>query len=113
MVDTNGDGEINIEEMDAVMDAHKDVEWPSEEEVIAWMRGELDKDGNITMDEVRAALEEWAKGQNYTIPEQMWDGIEAGFNYLDSNGDGAVDYEELQKVMEHLDEPHPPTDDDD
>lgn len=113
MVDTNKDGEIDIDEMNAVMHAHQNVEWPTEEEVIAWMRGELDKDGNISFDEVKAALEDWAKGQNYTIPEQMWAGIEAGFNYLDANGDGVVDYAELQKVMPHLDEPHPPTDDND
>jgi len=72
--------------------------------MIAWVKGELEKDGDITWAEAKGAMEEWAKSQNYAIPEPMMKAAEAGFNAFDSNGDGKVVEEELKAAFPDHDE---------
>jgi len=72
--------------------------------MIAWVKGELEKDGDITWAEAKGAMEEWAKSQNYAIPEPMMKAAEAGFNAIDSNGDGKLVEEELKAAFPDHDE---------
>lgn len=105
LVDANKDGAIDQAEIEAMAKKHENVEWPSQDEIIAWVRGELAKDGDITWGEVEAALQEWAASQNYEIPGPMLDAMKQGFEYLDANGDGAVDEHEIRKAFPDFEGP--------
>lgn len=76
MVDKNKDGEIDNTEMKAVIDAHKYVQYPTQEEIEAWVVEELDRDGNITMEEIMHAGNAWATSQGIEIPEQVWEVVQ-------------------------------------
>lgn len=88
------------------MEEHKDVQWPTENEIIAWVEGELEKDGDITWKEIKKAMKDWAKSQNYEIPKEIWKAMKQGFNMIDADKDGKVVREELEAVFgnhEHSD----------
>lgn len=65
----------------------------------AWVESEFAKDGDITKEEAYVAISEWADSQGITIPPPMWDALEAGFDHVDANGDGAITPDELEAVM--------------
>lgn len=98
-VDTDGNGELDAAEVQHAIGKHKGVEWPTEEEVVAWIKGELEKDGDITWKEVKAALNKWAKSQDYEIPKPMWKGIKEAFKMIDADGNGKVTADELKKAF--------------
>lgn len=54
---------------------------------MAWIEAELAKDGDITLEEATAAIQHWAESQGVTLPAEVWEGLEQGFNMVDTNGD--------------------------
>ena len=98
--DTNGDGELDGAEVAAAFEAQegpppKDIEWPSEEEVAAWVESELAKDGSISKEEAAAAIQHWAESQGVRIPKEVWDMLDQAFDMADTNGDGELDGAEI------------------
>lgn len=106
MIDTNNDGELDAAEVEAVVNAHENVEFPTEEEIMAWVEGELAKDGSITWDEIEGALDDWAASQNYTIPDQVKNFMKESFKAIDTDNSGDVDRHELEAAFAHHEQGH-------
>merc|ERR1719183_1904471 len=70
-------------------------EWPTEEEVKAWVESELAKDGSISKEEAAAAIQGWAESQGVRIPKEVWDMLDQAFDMADTNGDGELDGAEI------------------
>ena len=64
MIDTNDDMVITAEELEeamAYMRGEKEVKMPTEEEIEAWVTEEFERDGDITFEEIEAAINHWAE----------------------------------------------------
>merc|ERR1711988_1605200 len=97
-VDANGDGELDAGEVEAAMEhmgIDEDVEWPTEDELVAAVEAELARDGGISKEEAAGAISAWADEQGVTIPQEAWDIMEAAFDEVDADGDGVLTGEEL------------------
>ena len=122
-VDTNDDGAIDLGELEAAIKKHgppkkakiqlklknkmknKLKEWPelTEEqwqEIEDWVKSELAEGGTITKDEAAEALQSFADAHGFEITDEMWEEAEDAFDYVDANGDGAIDWPELEAVLE-------------
>merc|ERR1712054_405926 len=107
-MDTDGDGALSGEEVEAAMDhmgIDEDTEWPTEEELVAAVEAELARDGGITKEEAAGAIAHWADENGVTIPQEAWDVMEAGFDAVDADGDGELTAEEIGAAFPH---PHCP-----
>jgi len=62
----------------------------------AWAAGQLADGGTITKQEGYEKLTELG------VPESMMDEIEAGFDAVDTNGDGELDQGEVEAAMDHM-----------
>ena len=78
----------------------KMMEVPSFDDVEKWVKQEIKKDGSITQEEVKEALEKWEEETGKTIEEEEWDLIEASFGLMDLNDDGKVTKKELKCVFD-------------
>ena len=76
------------------------MELPSNEEVEEWVKAELEKDGSITLDEIKTGLEKWEAATGKKVTEDEAEAIELGFDMLDLDDDGHVTGAELQCVFE-------------
>lgn len=82
----------------------KDADWPEltpeqMKEIEDWVKSELADGGTITKDEAAAALQDFADTHGFTITDEMWEEAEMAFDYVDTNGDGAIDLDELEAVL--------------
>merc|ERR1712023_490396 len=97
-VDADGNGELDAAEVEAAM-AHmgldENVDYPTEDEIIAAVEAELARDGGITKEEAAGAIAHWADENGVTIPQEAWDVMEAGFDAVDADGDGELTAEEI------------------
>jgi len=101
-MDTNGDGALDQGEVEAAMEhmgIDEDTEWPTEDELVAAVEAELARDGDITKEEAAGAIAAWADSQGVTIPQEAWDVMEAAFDHVDANGDGALTADELHAAF--------------
>merc|ERR1712151_639870 len=99
---TNGDGALDQGEVEAAMEhmgLDEDVEWPTEDELVAAVEAELARDGGITKEEAAGAIAHWADEQGVTIPQEAWDIMEAAFDEVDANGDGELTGDELHAAF--------------
>merc|ERR1712100_59747 len=95
-VDRDGNGELDAGEVEAAMEhmgLDEDVEWPTEDQIIAAVEAELARDGGITKEEAAGAIAHWADENGVTIPQEAWDVMEAGFDAAD--GDGELTAEDI------------------
>merc|ERR1712100_633794 len=116
-VDTNGDGELDLDEVMAAVEAHSDIKIPKtffkkymkapeldsedEEEIEAWVTHELTTgDKTITKKEAGKAIAAFAKKKGYKISKEEWAALEAAFDAADTNGDGELDLAEVQAAVE-------------
>jgi len=109
-MDTDGNGELDMEEVEAAMEhmgIDENTNWPTEEEMEAAVRAELAKDGDITKEEAAGAIAHWADENNVTIPQEAWDVMEAAFDHVDANGDGALTADELEAAFAETEEEGP------
>merc|ERR1712054_664280 len=97
-VDADGSGELDAAEVEAAM-AHmgldEEVNYPTEDEIIAAVEAELARDGGITKEEAAGAIAHWADENGVTIPQEAWDVMEAGFDAVDADGNGELTAEEI------------------
>merc|ERR1711912_128733 len=101
-VDANGDGELDAGEVEAAMEhmgIDEDVEWPTEDELVAAVEAELARDGGISKEEAAGAISAWADEQGVTIPQEAWDIMEAAFDEVDADGDGVLTGDELHAAF--------------
>merc|ERR1711975_125178 len=101
-VDANGDGELDAGEVEAAMEhmgIDEDVEWPTEDELVAAVEAELERDGGISKEEAAGAISAWADEQGVTIPQEAWDIMEAAFDEVDADGDGVLTGDELHAAF--------------
>merc|ERR1712100_424898 len=115
-VDTNGDGELDLDEDMAAVEAHSDIKIPKtffkkymkapeldsedEEEIEAWVEHELTTgDKTITKKEAGKAIAAFAKKKGYKISKEEWAALEAAFDAADTNGDGELDLDEVQAAV--------------
>merc|ERR1711907_676113 len=85
-VDTNGDGEVDAEEVEAAMEhmgLDEEVQFPTEEEIHDFVVGHLEADGDLSKEEAAAGIAAWADSQGVTIPQEAWDILEAMFDEVD------------------------------
>lgn len=104
--DDNRDGKLGRDELKCMMQdiakGKKDCKPPSEEDVDDLLKmTDTSEDGSIDLDEVKWALELW---QNYcsTMPK-----VEPYFLKYDKDRSGALDREELKKLLTELNDPEP------
>jgi Ca2+-binding EF-hand superfamily protein len=101
-MDTNGDGALDQGEVETAMEymgIDEDTEFPTQEEIVAAVEKELARDGGITKEEAAGAIAAWADSQGVTIPQEAWDVMEAAFDAVDANGDGALTADELEAAF--------------
>merc|ERR1711990_251959 len=117
--DTNGDGELDLAEVQAAVEAHSDIKIPKnffkkyikegppeldsedEAEIEAWVTHELTPgDKTITKKEAAGAIKKFAKKHGYKISKEEWAALEAAFDAADTNGDGELDLAEVQAAVE-------------
>ena len=119
-VDTNGDGELDLDEVMAAVDAHSDLKMPvqsfkkfmksktrapeldseDEKEIEEWVTKELTTgDKTITKKEAAHAIAAFAKKKGYKISKEEWAALEAAFDSVDTNGDGELDLDEVQAAV--------------
>jgi Ca2+-binding EF-hand superfamily protein len=124
-VDKNGDGAIDLEELKAAMKKHgpgkkgdlqmrmgarqfiqAQVQWPKlskaqEKEIEDWVVEELTTgEKTITKQEAHDAIVAFADKHGFPQPTaEQWEQLEEMFDYVDANGDGAIDLEELKAAM--------------
>merc|ERR1712178_411820 len=101
-VDANGDGELDAGEVEVAMEhmgIDEDVEWPTEDELVAAVEAELARDGGISKEEAAGAISAWADEQGVTIPQEAWDIMEAAFDEVDADGDGVLTGDELHAAF--------------
>ena len=124
-VDANGDGAIDLEELKAAMKKHgpgkKDdlqmrmgaqefiqaqAQWPKlskeqQKEIEDWVVEELTTgEKTITKQEAHDAIVAFADKHDLPQPtEEEWEKLEEVFDYIDKNGDGAIDLPELKAAM--------------
>merc|ERR1711907_659807 len=114
-VDADGNGELDAAEVEAAMDhmgIDEEVQFPTEEELFEWVQGHLDADGDLTKEEAAHDIAAWADANGVTIPQQAWDILEAAFDAVDANGDGALTLDELEAAFGEVEKkaakkPHP------
>lgn len=75
------------------------------QEIEDWVRSEIGEDGTgtITKDEAHAALQHFADSHGFEVTEEMWQEANMAFDYVDTNGDGELD---LNEIMHAVDEHH-------
>merc|ERR1712100_467049 len=103
-VDTNDDGALDLNEVEAALEGHsflglKDAPELTEEqaaEIEAWVKEQLDKDGDITKAEAVGGIEAFAKKHGFEITNEMWAELEAAFDAADCNGDGKLVAREIK-----------------
>ena len=72
---------------------------PDKETAEKWIKSELEKDGSITKDEAKAALEGWEKETGNKISKEEWDMLEDGFEVMDLDDDGKITEAEIECIM--------------
>ena len=72
-----------------------------EQEIEDWVVEELTTgEMTITKQEAHDAIVAFGKKHGFPpIPEEAWDELEAMFDSVDANGDGAIDLAELEAAM--------------
>ena len=92
-IDTNQSGEIDYTEFVVAAMSHKRM--VSRDRLLrAFEAFDLNKDGTISADELRAIL-----GDGHHYPEETWARL---IQDADRNGDGVIDFEEFVAMMEQL-----------
>lgn len=92
--------------MKSKLRAHlKDADWPElspeqMKEIEDWVKDQLKDGGTITKDEAHDALQAFADKHGFDITAEMWEEAEDAFDYVDANGDGEIDLDELMAVLE-------------
>lgn len=120
-VDENNDGAIDMKEVEAVMKKHgppedaflrlfmknkaKGADWPEltpeqEKEITDWVKDQLADGGTITKDEAKKAVAGFADKHDFTITKEMWEQLNAIFDWIDDNGDGEITGKEMKMAIE-------------
>ena len=87
------------------MFAKRDIELTpeQEEEIKAWVESELKDGGDITKQEAWDALVAFCKKHGFALPteeEKRW--LEKQFDRADTNKNGAIDRQELEAAIKHV-----------
>ena len=100
-IDTDGSGEVDINELRAVMEGDNDSgsesedEGPSPREIIETC--DTDNSGGLTKEEAHACIDAHVpEGEHRQNAHQQ---VDEGFDKADKNGDGEVDRKELRRAM--------------
>ena len=105
-VDANDDGKVTGPEIDAAMKKHdkeeKEVELDDEDvgdDFEKAIKHELDKDGNVDLEELYAIFEKLAKEYKFKLPKGWKGYVKKIFDYVDANNDGKVTGPEIEAAM--------------
>ena len=76
------------------------MELPHESDIEDWVHDELERDGSITKQEIREALNHWEDATGKKVTKEEWNLISEMFDVIDLNDDEKVTEEELECVFD-------------